>query len=154
MKMLRCNSVSFAFFAASLLPISVAATIAGEPTRVIETGPSEQILLPPPYATRGVANPSRVIPWPKGKMPTAPVGFEVSLFADELENPRTIHVLPNGDVLIMESVRQGPSRIILLRDENKFEAYGRPVGVTVAADGALLVADDSGGKVWRVTAKK
>ena len=30
-----------------------------------------------------------------------------------------IHVLPNGDVLIMESVRrQGPSRIILLRDEN------------------------------------
>jgi glucose/arabinose dehydrogenase len=120
MKMLRCNSVSFALFAASLLPISVAATIAAEPTRVIETGPSEQIVLPPPYATRGVANPSRVIPWPKGKMPTAPAGFEVSLFADELENPRTIHVLPNGDVLIMESVRsQGPSRIILLRDENK-----------------------------------
>ena len=120
MKMLRCNSVSFALFAASLLPISVPATIAAEPTRVIETGPSEQIVLPPPYATRGVANPSRVIPWPKGRMPTTPAGFEVSLFADELENPRTIHVLPNGDVLIMESVRsQGPSRIILLRDENK-----------------------------------
>ncbi|MBK5265745.1 MAG: sorbosone dehydrogenase family protein, partial [Alphaproteobacteria bacterium] len=31
-------------------------------------------------------------------------------------------------------------------------AYGRPVGVTIARDGSLLVADDVGGKVWRVTA--
>jgi hypothetical protein len=28
--------------------------------------------------------------------------------------------------------------------------WGRPVGVTVAHDGALLVADDGGGKIWRV----
>ncbi len=34
-------------------------------------------------------------------------------------------------------------------DEIEFEAYGRPVGVTVALHGSLLVADDSGGKVWR-----
>ena len=30
-------------------------------------------------------------------------------------------------------------------------AYGRPVGVIIARDGSLLVADDVGGKVWRVT---
>jgi len=42
----------------------------------------------------------------------------------------------------------------LIADESKFEAHGRPVGVTVAPDGSLLVADDSGGKVWRVSAKK
>ncbi|MBS0393887.1 MAG: PQQ-dependent sugar dehydrogenase, partial [Proteobacteria bacterium] len=30
-------------------------------------------------------------------------------------------------------------------------AYGRPVGVAVDAAGALLVADDVGGVVWRVT---
>ncbi len=30
-------------------------------------------------------------------------------------------------------------------------AYGRPVGVIVARDGSLLVADDVGNKVWRVT---
>jgi len=41
-----------------------------------------------------------------------------------------------------------------IADESKFEAHGRPVGVTVAPDGSLLVADDSGGKVWRVSAKK
>jgi glucose/arabinose dehydrogenase len=31
------------------------------------------------------------------------------------------------------------------------EAYGRPVGVAVAKDGSLLVADDSGNVVWRVS---
>lgn len=30
------------------------------------------------------------------------------------------------------------------------EAYGRPVGVVVAADGAVLVADDVGNTVWRL----
>ncbi len=32
------------------------------------------------------------------------------------------------------------------------EALGRPVGVAVAKDGALLVADDVGNAIWRVTA--
>ena len=51
----------------------------------------------------------------------------------------------------------GPLEDILtgfIADESKYEAYGRPVGVTVAPDGSLLVADDAGGKVWRVSAKK
>jgi glucose/arabinose dehydrogenase len=33
------------------------------------------------------------------------------------------------------------------------EAYGRPVGVAIDAKGALLVADDVGNTVWRVTAQ-
>lgn len=51
----------------------------------------------------------------------------------------------------------GPIEDILtgfIANENKFEAYGRPVGVTVAPDGSLLIADDAGGKVWRVSAKR
>jgi glucose/arabinose dehydrogenase len=32
-------------------------------------------------------------------------------------------------------------------------AYGRPVGVAIDRKGALLVADDVGNVVWRVTAK-
>lgn len=31
-------------------------------------------------------------------------------------------------------------------------AYGRPVGVTTLADGSLLVADDAGNRIWRVSA--
>jgi glucose/arabinose dehydrogenase len=35
---------------------------------------------------------------------------------------------------------------------NEDEAYGRPVGVTIDKRGALLVADDVGNAIWRVTA--
>ena len=31
-------------------------------------------------------------------------------------------------------------------------AYGRPVGVAIDKQGALLVADDVGNKIWRVSA--
>jgi len=37
-------------------------------------------------------------------------------------------------------------------DEGRMEARGRPVGVVVDRTGALLVADDVGNAVWRVTA--
>jgi glucose/arabinose dehydrogenase len=37
-------------------------------------------------------------------------------------------------------------------DEEADEARGRPVGVVVDRQGALLVADDVGNKIWRVTA--
>jgi len=32
------------------------------------------------------------------------------------------------------------------------ERWGRPVGVTVAPDGSLLVSDDTGDRIWRVAA--
>lgn len=38
-----------------------------------------------------------------------------------------------------------------IKDEK--EVYGKPVGVAVAQDGALLVADDVSGIIWRVAAK-
>src|SRR5438093_12828666 len=56
--------------------------------RVIETGPVESLVLPPPFATKPVASPPTIIGWPKGKTPVAPAGFEVSLFADAFDNPR------------------------------------------------------------------
>lgn len=40
-----------------------------------------------------------------------------------------------------------------IADTGKAEVYGRPVGVTLAADGALLVADDVSGVVWRIASK-
>lgn len=41
-----------------------------------------------------------------------------------------------------------------IADEAKAEVYGRPVAVTVMNDGALLVNDDSGNTIWKVTANK
>ncbi len=34
---------------------------------------------------------------------------------------------------------------------NDSEVWGRPVGVTVDKDGALLVSEDSSGTVWRIS---
>ena len=42
-------------------------------------------------------------PWPEGQMPTAAAGTTVQRFAGELDHPRWLHVLPNGDVLVAES---------------------------------------------------
>lgn len=41
-----------------------------------------------------------------------------------------------------------------IANADKSEVYGRPVGVAVAPDGALLVADDVSSTVWRVAASK
>ena len=45
----------------------------------------------------------------------------------------------------------GLPRDVLTGFLHEDQARGRPVGVAVAADGALLVADDVGNAVWRVT---
>src|SRR5580765_3042706 len=113
--------VLFVFLVISLLLFSLSSLAPEQANpRVVETGPSDKLILAPPNATRAVANPASVIPWPKEKTPTAPAGFEVSLFADDLDNPRMIYVLPNGDVLVMESLpQQSTSRIVLLRDGAK-----------------------------------
>ena len=42
----------------------------------------------------------------------------------------------------------------LVPDPTKGNVYGRPVGVTMAPDGALLVSDDGAGVVYRVTAAR
>jgi glucose/arabinose dehydrogenase len=47
----------------------------------------------------------------------------------------------------------GPARDILsgFLAPDERESYGRPVGVTLGPDGSLLVADDVGDVIWRVT---
>jgi glucose/arabinose dehydrogenase len=50
------------------------------------------------------ANFSTAKPWPKGTGPQAPHGFHVYRFADGLSHPRWLYVLPNGDVLVAESM--------------------------------------------------
>ncbi len=47
----------------------------------------------------------------------------------------------------------GPPRDILtgFLSPDERHSYGRPVGVTIGKDGALLIADDVGDVIWRVT---
>jgi glucose/arabinose dehydrogenase len=99
------------------------------PNKLFDIGPSDKIQLPAPFATPSARNTSKVIGWPKGKMPTPAAGLEVSLFADGFDNPRSSYVLPNGDILVVEAVREwvgradrpekSANRITLFRDANK-----------------------------------
>ena len=90
------------------------------------TGPSDQLTLPPPFATPSVRNRSTVIGWPKDKMPKPLAGFAVHLFAEDLHNPRQAYILPNKDILVVEAAREFPNRpqrsanrITLFRDSNQ-----------------------------------
>ena len=57
--------------------------------------------MPPPSAR----NRAKVLGWPEGRGPTPLPGFKVNLYADNLDSPRRAYVLPNRDVLIVESRR-------------------------------------------------
>lgn len=59
--------------------------------------------LPQPDEKSSVKNYSKVIGWPKGKMPTASAEFTVTKFSGDLKSPRWIYVLNNGDILVAES---------------------------------------------------
>lgn len=107
------------------------------------TGPSPR--LPAPNKTLiPTVNVAPAIGWPAGGKPVAAAGTQVAAFAEGLEHPRWLYVLPNGDVLVAETnapakpedstglrgwisekimARAGatvpsPNRITLLRDAN------------------------------------
>ena len=66
------------------------------------TGPSPQ--LPEPNKTLiPTVNIAPAIGWPAGTQPTAAAGTQVVAFAEGLDHPRWLYVLPNGDVLVAET---------------------------------------------------
>ncbi|WP_179178619.1 PQQ-dependent sugar dehydrogenase [Pseudomonas sivasensis] len=66
------------------------------------TGPSPR--LPEPNKTLiPTVNIAPAIGWPDGAKPTAAPGTQVAAFAEGLDHPRWLYVLPNGDVLVAET---------------------------------------------------
>jgi glucose/arabinose dehydrogenase len=66
------------------------------------TGPSPK--LPEPNKTLiPTVNIAPAIGWPEGKKPVAATGTQVAAFAEGLDHPRWLYVLPNGDVLVAET---------------------------------------------------
>ncbi len=59
--------------------------------------PIQQYLVPPMKLAPGVG-------WKSGELPTVPSGLRVQAFAQGLEHPRSVYTLPNGDVLVVESI--------------------------------------------------
>ncbi|MBW6422552.1 sorbosone dehydrogenase family protein [Rhizobium sp. XQZ8] len=49
---------------------------------------------------------AEVVGWKENEAPKVPDGLKVTPYAKDLANPRTVHTLPNGDVLVIQS--RGP----------------------------------------------
>src|SRR4051812_32898659 len=134
-------------------PLRLAATVAvlalaacthaapGSPDALTGFGPNPQLAAPHKSLLPTIGIP-KVVGWPAGAAPKAPPGFVVTRFAEGLDHPRWLHVLPNGDVLVAESasepsaadqqgirgwltkrfmkkagaVEKSPNQILLLRD--------------------------------------
>jgi glucose/arabinose dehydrogenase len=65
-------------------------------------GPSPT-LPAPEHSWIPTVNVATAIGWPAGGKPTAANGMAVNAFATGLDHPRTLFVLPNGDVLVTET---------------------------------------------------
>ncbi len=65
-------------------------------------GPNPQ-LPAPDKELLPVVNIAPAKPWPEGTQPTVAQGLTVENFAGNLDHPRWLYVLPNGDVLVAET---------------------------------------------------
>ncbi|QWC56041.1 sorbosone dehydrogenase family protein [Erythrobacter sp. 3-20A1M] len=70
---------------------------------------AEQYLFPP-------MNISTPVGWEKGQKPTAPDGFTVTRFGDDMAQPRNVLPLPNGDVLVAEAGGPGTEPVLRPKD--------------------------------------
>jgi glucose/arabinose dehydrogenase len=66
------------------------------------TGPNPT--LPEPTKTLlPTMNVAKAEPWQAGQMPTAAPGYQVTEYASDLDHPRWLYRLPNGDILVAET---------------------------------------------------
>ena len=87
-----------------LLMAALALAACGGGSPPPEQGYGAEPQLPAPeHSMLPTVNPASTAVWPAGAAPQAPDGFTVTRFAEGLEHPRWIYVLPNGDVLVAES---------------------------------------------------
>jgi len=85
-------------------------TACGESSKTpIEKGMGANPNLPPPNSTTvPTVNVAKAIGWPSELKPTPADGLQVNAFASNLNHPRWLYVLPNGDILVAET--NGPAK--------------------------------------------
>ncbi|HEY4199756.1 MAG TPA: sorbosone dehydrogenase family protein [Devosiaceae bacterium] len=105
----------------------------------------------PDYALGGHTASLGLCWMPEGTLPGFPAGMLIGQHGSW--NRSTLSGYKAVFVAFANGKPQGMPRDVLsgflAADERN--AYGRPVGVVVAADGSVLVVDDVGDTVWRVT---
>ncbi|MBV8119513.1 MAG: sorbosone dehydrogenase family protein [Alphaproteobacteria bacterium] len=82
--------------------------------------------------------------WTEGQTPVAAAGLRVNAFATGLDHPRWIEVLPNGDVLVAESMTVARAAMRSLFDYAMFSTMRRADAVGVSANRIMLLRDADG----------
>ncbi|WAP68072.1 PQQ-dependent sugar dehydrogenase [Jiella pelagia] len=81
--------------------------------------------------------------WKDGRLPTCAPGLRVNAFASNLDHPRWIEVLPNGDVLVAESKEQ-PETPRTLMDHAQQATMRRVKAIGESANRVTLWRDADG----------
>jgi glucose/arabinose dehydrogenase len=115
----------------------------GDPKTQIGANPIlpalQQYLLPPMHI-------ARVVGWKKNGAPTVAQGLRIKAFASGLQHPRSLYVLPNGDVLVVES-KAPPAAAIKRPKEivmNWVESWATSGGDTGPSNRITLLRDSDG----------
>jgi glucose/arabinose dehydrogenase len=83
--------------------------------------------------------------WDEGHVPSAAPGLAVNAFADDLQHPRWIEVLPNGDVLVAEALLQAdPPRTLMDHAMQATMRRARALGVSANRITLWRDANDDG----------
>ncbi len=94
------SRITRALLCSSLLCLAGCDDGSGDPKAQIGANPKlpdiQQYLMPPMHI-------ARIVGWKKDETPTVAQGLQAKAFATGLQHPRSIYVLPNGDVLVVES---------------------------------------------------
>src|SRR5262245_32701727 len=96
--MLRSTSLAVA------CALTLSACAHDKPQPVESVGFGRTPTLPEPqHRLIPTVNIAPAVGWKAGESPTAASGLKVAAFADDLDHPRWLYVLPNGDVLVAET---------------------------------------------------
>ena len=134
------STLRLGLFATAVLGLAACGPQPIDPRRQIGPNPYlpeiHQYLLPP-------MNVPKIEPWGSAT-PTVAAGLQIKALATNLANPRSLYVLPNGDILVAES--DGPPPPVYRPKEIVMGlVMGRAHGTTKAGNRILLIRDPGHG---------
>ncbi|MBX9816548.1 MAG: sorbosone dehydrogenase family protein [Burkholderiaceae bacterium] len=87
-----------------LIGVIILAACGESATLAVSAGSGTKPVLPQPVHTLlPTVNIAPAVGWAPGATPVAAPGMQVAAFASQLDHPRWLYVLPNGDVLVAET---------------------------------------------------
>jgi len=99
--MSKTRAIGFSLLAIGAI-VALSACSSGDFDAASQIGP-EPVLPEPSQSILPDLKVAEVIGWGQGQTPTVAEGLVITPYAQELANPRTVHTLPNGDVLVVQS---------------------------------------------------